>query len=267
MIYDVTVGQEVRIPNCDINYTVVFVNKGARNATLYDHTKGKYLFGVSFSDICEKPVVNMPDSLRRKFNVDDRVMLKGDMKDLYDIKKVEMTLPYGWVYRIENLTGNVGGWYDEGDLELYATGESLKALKEINKAKPKVFGMPPMESLGRPYGELEVRASGVGAGTSIFDGVLAEARKCAVPPAPGTLMEILKGRGGDAPVAFDPEESLLGSVKPYQKPIDVQDALRVLLEVATMQMEYIDRNPDPKFAPERIQANRMLSRIRKILHN
>ena len=266
MIYDVTVDQEVRTPNCDINYTVVFVNKGARNATLYDHTKGRYLFGVSFTDICEAPVVNLPDHLRRKFNVDDRVMLKGDLKDLYDIKEAEMALPCGWVYRIENLTGNVGGWYDEGDLELYATGESLKALKEINKATPKKFGMPPMESLGRSCGELDTISSGIGAGTSIFDGVLAEARKGTIPPAPGTIMEILKGRGSSAPVvSFDPEESLLGSVKPYRKPIDVQDALRVLLEATMVQMEYIDRNPDPKYVVERITANKLLAQIRKLL--
>lgn len=256
MIYDVSVGQEVRIPNCDIKYTVVFVNKGARNATLYDHTKGKYLFGVSFSEICEAPVVNLARPLARKFNVDDRVTLKGDMKDLYDIKEAEMALPCGWVYRIENLTGNVGGWYDEGDLELYATGESLKALKEINKATPKKFGMPPITSYDKVCDGVSVITSGTGVGTSIFDSALVEAR---------ATMDILKGRGGDAPVAFDPEESLLGSVKPYQKLINVQDALRVLLEVSAVQLEYIDRNPDPKCAVERITANKLLAQIRKML--
>ena len=263
MIYDVTVGQEVRIPNCDINYTVVFVNNGARNATLYDHTKGKYMFGVSFSDICDVPVVNKPDPLRRKFNVDDRVMLKGDLKDLYDIKEAEVALPCGWVYRIENLTGNVGGWYDEGDLELYATGESLKAMKEINKATPKKFGMPPITPYGNATGGVGIISSGIGVGTTIFDSALAEARKGIIPTASDALMEILRGRGASAPVAFDPEESLMASVKPYKKPIDVQDALRVLLEATVLQMEHIDRYPDVPV--ERIEANRLKAQMQQIL--
>lgn len=238
------VGDDVRIIGGTQEYHIVFVNYTAQNATLRNPANRSYQFGIPFAMLEPIPAAGPQQS----FRVGDRVMLVGDMKDLYDVKGAELELPTGWKYQIENLTGNVGGWYEGRDLALYATKETLESLKAINE------GTKATEQLFPPFNLSHLPS---------LDSALAEARKS------GPMgMTILKGRAGKMDVPqyqFDPEESLMASVKPYRKPIDVQDALRILLEATQLQMEYVDRNPDPKFIAERITANKLLAHIRQIL--
>ena len=202
------VGDDVRIAGGTQEYHIVFVNYTAQNVTLRNPTNKSYQFGIPFAMLESTPL----PAPKQSFRVGDRVMLVGDMKGLYDVKGVELELPTGWKYQIENLTGNVGGWYEGKELALYSTKETLESLKEINKGIKETEQL--FHLLNQPPPPL--------------DSALAESRK-------------------------------LG------KPISVQEALRILLEATQIQLEYVERHPDPEFIAERITANKLLARIHQML--